>query len=284
MVQTHPAIEAHNAGSWKAETHFIGDRVSFLTGTSKARPEDLNQLTRHTGTVERREILRPSETATIGFVQYDIRDDVTGRVINVNSGRVRMLDNQERPAAPMADWEREMVGEEAAPIAPVEMPALIVPAPGVDANGRTYAPGDEVASVHMRNGRPAERGMVMKITDDGRPVVSFYGPGDELADVRPDCFVITSPAPAAPVAPVTRPCDYCKTDAHAGCPDCGTHPYMAGGRCIPCQARFRRAEREAGKTPRELYSMYISDGLADTDGYFAPLSFEAWARLEGHTL
>lgn len=192
-AQIDAVIASHNEGSWRAETHFIGDRVSFLTGTAKARPEDSNQLTRHTGTVERREILRPSETATIGFVQYDIRDDATGRVINVNSGRVRMLDNQERPVVP----EHETV---------------------------------------------------------------------------------------APVAPVTRPCDYCHTSEHAGCPDCGTHPYMRGGRCTSCQFKFRKAEREAGMSVRERYGLYISDGLADTDGHFAPLSFEAWAHSEGIAL
>lgn len=101
------------------------------------------------------------------------------------------------------------------------------------------------------------------------------------------CGAVPTPAaPAAPAAPVeaapaVRPCDYCHTDEHAGCPDCGTHPYMAGGRCTPCQAKFRKAEREAGMSVRERYGLYISDGIGDTDGYFAPLSFEAWAHSEG---
>lgn len=75
----------------------------------------------------------------------------------------------------------------------VRLPAQETPAP-VDANGTPYTPGCEVESVSKRRGTnvPLSRGMVMRITDDGRPVVSFYGEGDELDDVRPDCFVITS--------------------------------------------------------------------------------------------
>lgn len=38
---------------------------------------------------------------------------------------------------------------------------------------------------------------------------------------------------------------------------------------------------------REMYGQYISDGLADTDGYYAPESFDAWRahyhRSIGHT-
>lgn len=39
------------------------------------------------------------------------------------------------------------------------------------------------------------------------------------------------------------------------------------------------ARRLANTTPLErAYRQYISDGLADTDGYFAPLSFGEWKR------
>lgn len=87
--------------------------------------------------------------------------------------------------------------------------ALAMVAP-VDANGVTYTPGCEVESVSRaragaRRGQPLSRGMVMKI-ENGRPVVSFYGEGDVLDDVRPDCFVITSQPveTAAPVAPMIK--------------------------------------------------------------------------------
>jgi hypothetical protein len=69
-----------------------------------------------------------------------------------------------------------------------------------DAEGTTYVEGCEVESVSRRNGRPLETGMVMRI-EDGRPVVSFYGEGDELSDVRPDLFKITS----MPVDPTYTP-------------------------------------------------------------------------------
>lgn len=44
--------------------------------------------------------------------------------------------------------------------------------------------------------------------------------------------------------------------------------------------RARMASRpEIERTPElgAAYVQYISDGLADTDGYFAPLSFQSWA-------
>lgn len=110
-AQIDAVIESHKTGSWQAQHHYIGDRVSYLTGTAKARPEDPNQLTRSTGTVERRVTTPAAPGASIVFVSYDIRDDRTGRVININSGRVRMLDDQ--TPAPQVDAD-EIASVEAA--------------------------------------------------------------------------------------------------------------------------------------------------------------------------
>lgn len=47
--------------------------------------------------------------------------------------------------------------------------------------------------------------------------------------------------------------------------------------------RERMDARQAERTPARsaAYGRYISDGLADTDGYFAPLDFQAWAHTIG---
>ena len=92
-------IETHRAGSWVAQIHYRGDRVSFLTGTAK-RPGAADQLTRRTGTVEDRETERFG-SSNLGFVTYTIREDVTRAEFKINSGRVRMLDDQDAPAAPV---------------------------------------------------------------------------------------------------------------------------------------------------------------------------------------
>lgn len=44
-----------------------------------------------------------------------------------------------------------------------------------------------------------------------------------------------------------------------------------------CAAQANRPKVERTPERGEAYVQYISDGLADTDGYFAPLSFDAWA-------
>jgi hypothetical protein len=45
--------------------------------------------------------------------------------------------------------------------------------------------------------------------------------------------------------------------------------------CPPRPAIIRTPELSSA------YNQYISDGLADTDGYYAPLDFGAWARTCG---
>jgi hypothetical protein len=47
--------------------------------------------------------------------------------------------------------------------------------------------------------------------------------------------------------------------------------------------RERMDGRKVERTPKlsEAYGRYISDGLADTDGYYAPLDFQAWAATVG---
>ncbi|MER7477383.1 hypothetical protein ABTX60_06970 [Streptomyces sp. NPDC126510] len=74
---------------------------------------------------------------------------------------------------------------------------------------------------------------------------------------------------------------------YAPCAECGVKPALTSGDqvCDDC------SEAAAGHVcdedaERAAYSQYVSDGLADTDGYFAPESFEAWQahhhRAIGH--
>jgi hypothetical protein len=97
-VDADTTTAQHYAGSWKAQHHYTGDRVSYLTGTTKAAHGEPNGLQRHTGTIESVERLPVAPGSTLAFVQYNVRDDETGRVHSINSGRVRMLDNQSAPA------------------------------------------------------------------------------------------------------------------------------------------------------------------------------------------
>lgn len=49
-------------------------------------------------------------------------------------------------------------------------------------------------------------------------------------------------------------------------------------RCLPCAFKAKR-ERDAKLTPREAYERYLDEGLADTDGHWAPIDFESFAKL-----
>ncbi|MER6632233.1 hypothetical protein ABT301_29135 [Streptomyces sp. NPDC000987] len=73
-------------------------------------------------------------------------------------------------------------------------------------------------------------------------------------------------------------------NTYVPCADCGEKPAVKprstdGGDpvCEDCKAETEAAghvcdeERE-----RDAYGMYVSDGLADTDGWFVPEPFEAW--------
>jgi hypothetical protein len=125
------------------------------------------------------------------------------------------------------------------------------PAP-VDANGTPYMEGCEVESVSRRNGRPLERGMVMRI-EDGRPVVSFYGEGDEVSDVRPDLFKITS----MPVEPTPVQCSEghpvptgVKINAYGMCMNCVDAAHAAQRAEYDANLIKWAAEREAADAKR----------------------------------
>jgi hypothetical protein len=106
----------------------------------------------------------------------------------------------------------------------------------VDANGTPYVEGCEVESVSRRNGRPLERGMVMRI-EDGRPVVSFYGEGDEVSDVRPDLFKITS----MPVEPTPVQC----SEGHPVPTGVEINAYGMCMNCVDAAHARQRAEYDA---------------------------------------
>jgi hypothetical protein len=73
---------------------------------------------------------------------------------------------------------------------------------------------------------------------------------------------------------------------YAPCVECREKPALMGTDqvCDDCRAAGHVCGEDA---ERAAYNRYVSDGLADTDGHFAPESFEAWRahhhRAIGHT-
>lgn len=60
---------------------------------------------------------------------------------------------------------------------------------------------------------------------------------------------------------------------------CGGELYGPGpSRCMPC-AWIAKAERDARLTPKEAYRRYVDEGIADTDGHYSPISYEAFTSL-----
>ncbi|MGW4731802.1 hypothetical protein ACWEQC_22010 [Streptomyces shenzhenensis] len=74
---------------------------------------------------------------------------------------------------------------------------------------------------------------------------------------------------------------------YAPCASCGEKPVLmaADGEavCADCASNVHVCDEDE---ERAAYGRYVSDGLADTDGHYAPIDFEAWRahyhRAIGH--
>ncbi|MFB0617259.1 hypothetical protein [Streptomyces sp. AGS-58] len=76
------------------------------------------------------------------------------------------------------------------------------------------------------------------------------------------------------------PCESCgekpapnRAETEPVCADCQSAA-PGGEEPVPAQEPADHVCDEAEE--RALYARYVDDGLADTDGYFAPIGFEAW--------
>ncbi|MCX4799622.1 hypothetical protein OG497_37845 [Streptomyces sp. NBC_01242] len=166
-----------------------GDRVR-ITREGRTRDYTVSMPARRSGSQSTVKV-----TVTLGPGRYAFEVSAgdlfaqRGDKATMTFGGTKMMRTPEAPA-PTTTQEDTM------PETPVHNP--YDPTPGIDADGRPYAVGDTVESVHRartgaRRGMAAEEGAVTGMVD-GRPVVRFTTGDQDETDVRPDLFRITTPA------------------------------------------------------------------------------------------
>ncbi len=110
---------------------------------------------------------------------------------------------------------------------------------------------------------------------NGRPLCGFHSP----YDVKP--VEVVEVAETATEVPAAGSDSSQWTEAQKAAYRAETAQLMASLSRSMDESHARIAGPADTREHAKAYSQYVSDGIADTDGYFAPLSYDRWVHFFG---